>query len=485
MSINVELLEFMRRGIAALGATLFIPLVFAGDIDSPMPARADSSPVVADSLPQQWIVEPRAGMQVPDAADRWWQQFDDAGLNDVITLTVARNYSLSAALRRAESARQAIGRARAGWYPTVGLQAGFTRSRSAISMGGRDIIETANAWSAGLTASWEIDIFGRVAAGVREKKEQYRASKAEFAGVMVSLAAQGGSSYITLREMQAQLEVARRHAESQRKIVDMAIARFDAGLASKLDVAQAWQTYYQTAAQIPTLENSAARALSAIATLTATPVDNLPAAIRDTTALPDCNQLVAAGYPAELLRRRPDIIEAEATAAAAAAAVGIAKKEFLPTLTIEGTVGTRARAIGDLFTRDSFNWTIAPTLSWTLFDGMARRYAVAEAREAAKAAVDNYNETVCEAVGEVNDALTAYDAAMRQLLILQKLDDRCREALSLAVERYRDSLAPMSDVVTAQLNSLGAETSIVEAKASALQALIQLYEALGGNPYDI
>lgn len=476
----------MRRGLLVLGAAIFIPTVFATDIDSAMPVREDATPLTADSLPQMWTIEPQAQMQVPDGvADRWWQQFDDAGLNDVISLTVARNYSLAAALRRAEAARQAIGQARAGWYPTIGVSAGFSRARTAVSMGSHDVIENASRWSAGLTASWEIDIFGRVAAGVRQKKEQYRASRAEFAGVMVSLAAQGGSSYIILREMQEQLEVARRHADSQRKIVDMAIARFDAGLASKLDVAQAWQTYYQTAAQIPALENSAAQALSAIATLTATAPADLPAAIRDTTPLPDCNMLVNSGYPAELLRRRPDIIEAEATAAASAAAVGIAKKEFLPTLTLEGTVGTAARKIDDLFTRDSFNWSIAPTLSWTLFDGMARRYAVAEARETARAAVDSYNETVTEAVGEVNNALTAYDAAMRQLTILQQLDAQCREALSLAVERYRDSLAPMSDVVTAQLNALSAETSIVEAKATALQALISLYEALGGNPYEI
>lgn len=104
----------MRRGLLVLGAAIFIPTVFATDIDSAMPVREDATPLTADSLPQMWTIEPQAQMQVPDGvADRWWEQFNDAGLNDVISLTVARNYSLAAALRRAEAARQAIGQARA------------------------------------------------------------------------------------------------------------------------------------------------------------------------------------------------------------------------------------------------------------------------------------------------------------------------------------------------------------------------------------
>lgn len=436
-------------------------------------------------MPPQWEFVPEARMEIPDgSADQWWQQFDDPALSGIVDMVVTRNYSLGAASRRAEAARKAINIARAGWYPTIGITAGYDRSRTSIYEGRHYDPATADTWSAGLTARWEIDVFGRVARQVNQKKDQYRASKAEHAAIMVSLAAQGGAAYMTLRQMQAQLAVADKHAQSQRQIVDMAIARFDAGLASKLDVAQAWQTYYQTTAQIPQLEKSIRQALSAISVLVATPIGELPQDLASTAPMPDCNQLVAAGYPAQLLRRRPDIIEAEAQAAVAASAVGIAQKEFLPTLAIEGTVGTRARNIGDLFTGDTFTYSISPTLTWTVFDGLSRKYTVAEARENARAAVDNYNETVVEAVGEVNNALAAYDAAMRQLQVLEKLDAQCREALKLAVERYRDSLAPMSDVVTAQLNALNAETSIVTARGSALQALIQLYEALGGNPYE-
>ena len=464
----------MRRGMYALAAAICIPVAGYG-----------GEPLTADSLPAQWQFTPQAQMQMPATeADRWWRQFDDPALDQVIATIVARNYSLEAALHRAEASRRAIDAARSGWYPTVAINAGYDRSRTSLDEAGHYVTATAGTWSAGLSARWEIDLFGRVASQVRQKKQQYRASRAEVAAAMVSLAAQGGSAYVTLRQMQSLLEVASRHAANQRKIVDMAIARFDAGLASKLDVAQAWQTYYQTTSQIPPLEKSTRQALSALSVLMATPVDQLPSQLEAAATLPDCHQLVAAGYPAALLRRRPDIIEAEAQAAAAASAVGIAKKEFLPTLAIEGTIGTQARDIGDLFTDKTLTYSVTPTLTWTVFDGLSRKYNVAEARETARAAVDRYNETVTEAVGEVNNALAAYDASMRQLLIIDNLNAQCQEALKLAVERYRDSLAPMSDVVTAQLNALNAETSGVQAHADALQALIQLYEALGGNPYD-
>ncbi len=137
-----------------------------------------------------------------------------------------------------------------------------------------------------------------------------------------------------------------------------------------------------------------------------------------------------------------------------------------------------------MMTHESFTYSIAPTLSWTLFDGLARKYELASAKESLMAGIDNYNLTVLNAVQEVDNALSTYHNSLRHIDALANVIEQNDEALRLAVDRYKTSLSPMSDVVTAQLNSLSAESDMVSAKGSALSALITLYEALGGG-FDI
>ena len=177
-------------------------------------------------------------------------------------------------------------------------------------------------------------------------------------------------------------------------------------------------------------------------------------------------------------RHSPKII---AQQAAAAAQAGIAKKEFLPTLTLNGSIGTSAREFSKLFTSDSFTYEIAPTLSWTLFDGLNRKYAVQSARENLEASAASYQLTVMTAVQEADNAISTYYSSLEQQGIIQKVIEQNTEALTLALDRYKNSLSPMSDVITAQLNALSSENNLVTAKATSLQALVSLYEALGGG----
>ncbi len=186
-------------------------------------------------------------------------------------------------------------------------------------------------------------------------------------------------------------------------------------------------------------------------------------------------------YPAGLLRRRPDIAQAELELAQSAAEIGIAKKDFLPTLAIEGAVGTSAHNLKDLFKNNSYTYSIAPTLSWTLFDGLSRKYALATAREQMQAAIDNYNLVVANAFQETDNALAGYHFAIIYLENVERILTADTEALKLAMDRYKNSLSPMLDVVTAQLNTLTTEQEQIAARGQALTSLINLYEALGGG----
>lgn len=447
-------------------------------------AAVSSRPLTADSLPQAWTWQTDRVQEIPGGADdQWWQQFSDPVLNKLIDLGVERNYDLRMAARRAAIARAQMNRTKAGWFPTIEASFGWqhTQPSGATSKGDPVSVPSEQYFNAGLSATWEIDLFGKIASDVKAGRESYRASRAEYAAAMVSMTAQIASTYFTLREQQRLLQVAQAHCESQMKIVKIAEARFECTLASKLDVAQAWQTYYSTSASIPTLESGIRSTMNSLGVLVGAYPSEIEAMIGEGGPLPNCEIGLPASVPADLLRRRPDIVAAERQVAAAAASVGVAKKDFLPTLAIQGSIGTASRKIGHLFGDHSLTWSVAPTLSWTLFDGFARKYSLNVAREQLQTEIDNYNLAVMTAVGETDTALNSYTAHLRHIEAIQRLCVENEEALNLAIKRYKDSLSPMTDVVNAQLNALSGQSELVQAQADALNALVAVYEALGGG----
>lgn len=435
-----------------------------------------------DTLPERWTYISEMQQEVPSATDGWWRSFGDSTLDSLITLGIDYNYNLAMTMKRTAMARNAMMQARSGWMPVVGLSAGWSKSRSSGAMTVPSVPATVESgFTAGVSAQWEIDIFGKIAAGVKAKKAAYNASRAEYAGAMVSLCAQIASTYVNLRMYQAQMRVTEAHIESQLKTVNIARARYEATLASKLDVDQAEATYYATVATLPQYQYLIHTAINSLEVLTGTLSESLRSKLSEEAAMPDCMQMVSAGVPADILRRRPDIAQAELELAEYAAEAGVAKKDFLPTLVLEGNIGTSAHDVGDLFSHNSFTYSIAPTLSWTIFDGLSRKYALASAREQLQAGIDNYNQVVATAYEETDNALASYHFAIIYKDEMEKVLTANVEALKLAMDRYKNSLSPMLDVVNSQINTLSAEQELLTAQGRALSSLISLYEALGGG----
>ena len=423
-------------------------------------------------MPAEWRYTEGAEQTLP-SDDRWWRRFADPVLDSLINIGENANFNLAMAYRRMEAADRQMASARAAYYPTVDLNAGYTRER----------LEgvNSNRWVLGASASWEIDLFGKVTAAVRQSKAEYKASRAEWVGAMVSMAGDIASTYVQLRVWQAQLEVARRHATVQDSITALVKARYGCGLAAKPQYAQAKAQLHSIKASIPQLETSIVTAVSSLALLTGRYPDEVQSLLSTPAPLPDYRQVVATGVPSELLRRRPDILAAEYQLAAAAAAVGIAKKDFLPTLSLQGNVGVAAPKIGDMFTERGFTYSVAPTLSWTLFDGFARRAGVAAAREEVEAQIANYNSTVINAYNEVQNALAQYRNCLHQIDEYRQATADAREFLYLSLDLYTQGLSPYSDVATAQQNLLSYNNSLLVAEGGALSALVSLYEALAGG----
>ncbi len=438
-------------------------------------AAAQNTPAryLRSNLPEQWTPEAANTATLP-TDDAWWSGFGDATLDTLLAIGENNNFDIAMAARRADAALRGVQSARAGYFPTIGATAGWQRARTAGVIDG--------GYALGLHASWEPDLFGKVRAQVKHSGYLYDAGRAEYTAAMISVCAQIATAYFDLRTAQAQKQVAEEHIGRQQHIVEITQARHKAGLASALDVAQARTVLFSTQASLPLLDTQISADINAIATLCGMYAADLAPLLQPRTGLqPDCRRIVNAGVPASLLRRRPDIVAAEANIGAASAALGIARKDYLPTLAITGSIGTEAARPSGLFKDGSMTWSVAPTLSWTVFDGLARRAGVASARDEMEAQIANYNATVLNAVQEVENALSTYTNDMRRISTLSDVVEQSRISLELSVDQYKQGLSPFTNVVDAQMNYLEYTNSLLSARGDALVALATLYRALGGG----
>lgn len=444
-------------------------------------AQAQTNRWLEDSLPKAWQMTPGYSQTMPDEDD-WWKSFKDPILDSLINKAVANNYNVAAALKRIEMARKSILETKSGYFPTINLSGGWNKSRNAGAMESSHAPSTDMSYfSLGADMNWEIDIFGRVREGVKSKKAAYNASRAEYDGVMVSLCAELASYYMQLRMCQQELAVAEAHIQSQQRIVGITEARFEAELASMLDVTQAKIVLFNTQSSLPALKAQIKTLINSISYLIGEYPGETAARLATPLAMPSFTGGINPGIPSEIIRRRPDIVAAEMNLAQYAAQVGIAKKDFLPTLSFTGSIATNAHKAGDLFGDNSLSYSLAPQLSWTLFDGLARNYRTAEAKLQLEAAVDSYNLTVMNAVEEIDNAIINYNATLQRIEVQKEVVEQSHKSLTLAVDLYKTGLTAFSNVVDGQMNWLESQNTLVRLEGQALTSLISIYKALGGG----
>lgn len=432
-----------------------------------------SSRYLNQPMPERWAFTQEVSQTLP-SDDKWWMAFGDSTLDSLITLGIDNNYNIKEAAHRREMARLAMQQTKAGYYPTVGVSAGYTRAYS-DHVGG-------NKFSLGADVNWEFDLFGKITSKVKASKAGFEVSKADYVATMVSMTAEIVTYYINYRVLQTQIAVANEHIQYQDTVVKITQARYAAGLVSKLDVAQSKTVYYSTEASLPRLQAQAQQALNALGVLLGMYPSDLEPILGAVAKLPSYHHIIPAGVPANLLRRRPDIAAAEATLAQYAAQIGVAKKDFLPTLSINGSIGWGGDRLNNTVNSDGFNYSIAPQLSWTLFDGLSRKYAVAKAKEQMMLGIDDYNLTVMTAFIEVENAMQSYQAALNSLELDREVFNQSHEAFTLSMEQYKQGLSPFTNVVNAQIDWLNYANALVSAHGDALVALVDLYKALGGSP---
>ena len=457
--------------VSAIAITLCGAFALSSESTAQAQGR-DGSEYLVRPVPERWIYTPE-NVQTDPTDDPWWTSFDDPVLSSLVVRALDDNFNIRQAWHTSEVARAAIGQARAAYWPTLGANVGYTRSRTS----GRD----ANLWQLGAQLQWEVDVFGKVRDNVRAGKESWRASRAQLTAMRVSIAAQVATSYVNLRLLQTHLAIAREHIARQKRVVEIATARHEAGLVSKLDVAQARTVLATTEASVPPMECELRQTLNSLAILLGVYPDSLSSLVSTPGPIPTHLTILPAGVPADLLRRRPDIIEAEANLAAKAALVGVAKKDFLPTLSLQGEIGFESPHTRDLFGKNGVMWSIGPSIQSTLFDGFGRKAALESARQEVEAAIAVYNLTVMTAVEEVDNAMAGYTSAIDSYGFIAEAYSQSDQAFELAMEQYKQGLTSFTDVANAQIDRLTYATSMATLKANAVIALIDLYKALGGS----
>jgi NodT family efflux transporter outer membrane factor (OMF) lipoprotein len=430
---------------------------------------------------------------------RWWTAFNDSLLDSLVERAVRSNLDLRAAEARIREARANRAVVAAGAWPTLGTSLSYARNRSSqnafgispeggstgtgggTSSGQGSSSLDQNFYTAGFDASWEIDIFGGVRRGVEAADATIEATVDDRRDVLVTLLGDVARNYIDLRGFQKRLAVARANLKAQQDTVDLTRVRFQAGLASDLEVAQAEAQANSTAAQIPVLESSLKQAAYSLDLLLGLEPGSLAGELNETAAIPSLPPKVLVGLPSELLRRRPDIRRAERQLAAATAQVGSAMADLFPKFSLTGVGGLRSISASDWFTGGSRFWNIGPTISWPIFDAGKIRANIEVRNAQQEQALTLYEKTVLAAFGDVETSLVNYAQEQERYRSLTAAAAADRRAVEMANELYIRGLNSFLNVLDAQRSLYAAENDVAQSEATMAANLVALYKALGGG----
>lgn len=419
--------------------------------------------------PAQWRVD--AGPTAPlDQA--WWQSFGDPLLTGLVERALANNLDIAVAASRVRDARAQERAAHAALLPTLDASASGAHSRSVGALG-----SPSEQWAAQpqLQAGWELDLFGRLGDQQSAARSAWLASQAARDAVRLSVAATTASGYINLLSLDARLAVVRQTLDARSATLRLVERRAGAGYSPRLELMQARADYEAAAQLIPPLEQAIAQQENALKLL----IGELPGRVERAASLAALMEpAIPAGLPSELLRRRPDVAQAEHQLAAADHSLAAARKRFLPQIHLTGSAGL---ALSTLLPDPVGLWSLGGSILAPLFEGGRLRAGAESAGAQRDIAAFTYRKTALNAFREVNDALAVAEQTDRQTAIILRQRAALAESYRLASNRYKEGYSPYLDQLDAQRGLLASELSLVQAQASALLARVTLYQAMGGG----
>ena len=427
-------------------------------------------------LPGAWVT-PAADPQAAPPESDWWRGFGSATLNDFIAQARSANDDIGAAMARVREADAQARIAGAALLPDLELSGSASRERAPSNTTGP--LHTFDYYTPTLAVSYQLDFWGRNRDLHNAALANARASRFDRETVALTVVTSVAMSYFEVLEYRDRLVVAQHNLENAQTILKDLQFEADAGSATALDVAQQATTVANVYATIPPLTQQLRQSADALAILIGQAPEQVPIGDGGLDALPA--PAVGAGLPSHLLARRPDVAQAEAQLVAANANIAAARAAFLPSIDLTASGGFESTALGMLVSPASRVWALSASVSQTIFDhgALLGQYQYNRARY--DELLSDYHKTVLTALGNVEDGLTAVRSSAEQQLRLEDAADKARRAFDYAQLQFQAGTTDVLTLLNTQTALFSAEDALVQAKFSHLQALLSLYQALGGG----
>ena len=454
-------------------AALLAAVTVAGCKVGPEYRRPDPKPVPTFKAQ----VGPSEANSIADLP--WWQVFNDKALQSLITEGLTNNYDLQTATARIEEARQQVAVVRSQLFPQVGYQAIAARQKEFIPFQqiGKNI--TYNTFGLALNAAWEMDLWGRIRRASDAAQANMYAQEDVRRAVMLSLASDIASGYFLLLELDRELAIAKDSSKTYKETLDYFTLRFEGGKDTKLAVDRAQGAYDASQASIAGLNRAIVQAEDALCVL----LGAYPRAITRGVGL-EAQTMPAqtpVGQTTVLLERRPDIMQAEQVMIGANAEIGVAVANYFPVVGLSALFGGQGTHPEDIFKSSFSIWSIGAGLAGPIFQG-GRLDAAYHAQQAYwDETIAQYKKTVITAFQETSDALIAQQTLVNQRAALEHQVGALREAVDLALERYRAGKASYIEVLDAEQALFPSENALAQTQRDQLLAVVNLYKALGGG----
>jgi multidrug efflux system outer membrane protein len=456
------------------------PELRAPEIATPVAFKEAAEPTLSAAEAARWK---RAEPAESQARGEWWKAFNDSTLNNLIDEASAANANLAAAAARVKQARAIAGVVEADRVPAINAGFGGQRARaSAVSLGlaPGTAVSPIRVWQGQLTASYEVDLFGRVSNSVNAAQADAAASEASYRSVQLALQADVAQIYFRLRALDAELALMRDTVGTREESVRINQRRFDMGDLGELDLAREKTELSTTRADAIALERQRAQLEHALAVLLGKPAAAFNAQIN-----PLVQSMVPpgipAGLPSALLERRPDIAAAQRAMMAANARIGVARSAMFPALRITGAGGGESADLSDLFKWSSRSWIIGALMSMPIIDGGRTRNNIARSEAALEESVARYRESVLVAFAEVEDNLAGLRTLAHQAQAIDDAVVSARRSADLANKLHAAGRSSYLDVLDAQRNLQSVQRSAVQLRGARAATTVALIRSLGGG----
>ncbi|PMS19772.1 RND transporter [Trinickia dabaoshanensis] len=452
------------------------------------PDYRGAPPVAADAIKAGAFVRaPGAGVVgTAPALNAWWRQLGDPQLDALVEAALAHNPDVHVAQARLRAARAQLMRTRADELPKVSADAAAVRMRSpdlsALSSngnGGNTGRGPLQLYTAGLDASWEIDLFGGTRRSIEAAADEAEALDADLADTQVSLAAEVAQAYIDLRDEQQRLVLAQRSAELQQQMLTLTQQRRAHGTAADVDVERLAGQVQTTRAALVPLDQQITESLDRLAVLTGQAPGALDTELAGARPLPTLPATVPVGDAAALLRQRPDIRAAERRLASSNAQIGEHVADYFPKISLLGDLGFTAADPGHLFRKTNFSWLGVPYLQWNVLDFGRVTADVRSAQASRDEAGARYEHTVLAALEDANSALSRYGHQREHVVRLEEVDASAQRASTLMRQRYGAGVATAIDLLDTERTQFSAEQDVIAGRAQLIEDFIQLQKSLG------